>query len=101
MTLVNHEPVIKSFGNGFQITFPNKYTLIAKNGLGANCTQTLKLDDAAEMLMASRFGANSGPDIECEVYAPSKQNISDKFGNLGFVGPIQLVNLLYVISSLK
>ena len=40
MQLVNHEPVIKSFANGFQITFPNRYTVVVKNGLGAKCTQT-------------------------------------------------------------
>jgi hypothetical protein len=54
--------------------------------------------------MASRFGGSSGPDIECEIFAPDRKNISDKFGeefSLGYVSPIQLVNLLYVVSSLK
>jgi len=104
MQLVNHEPVIKSFANGFQITFPNRYTIVVKNGLGAKCTQTKNVDDAASLLMASRFGGSSGPDVECEIFAPDRKNISDKFGeefSLGYVTPIQLVNLLYVVSSLK
>ena len=104
MQLLNHEPMIKSYGNGFQITFPNRYTVLVKNGLGAKCSQTRAATDAAEMLMASRFGGNHGPDVEVEVYGKDKKNITDKFGepgSLGFVTPIELVNLMYVVSSLK
>lgn len=106
MNLLNHEPIIKTFGNGMQITFPNKYTIIIKNGLGAACTQTKNIEDAAELLMASRFGGNSGPDCEVEIFDPSKKNITDKFADpeskvLGYVTPMELVNLLYIVSSLK
>lgn len=105
MKLVNHEPLIKIFGNGMQITFPNQYTILIKNGMGAKCTQTKELDDPASYLMASRFGGNSGPDVEVEIYAPNKENISNKFSNsensLGFVSPMELANLFYIVSSLK
>jgi hypothetical protein len=100
MNLINHEPVIKSFANGFQITFPSKYTVIVKLGPGAKCTQKVA-DDAASMLMNSRFGGHSSPDVEAEVFDAEKKNITSKFGDLSFVTPIQLVNLLYVVSNLR
>jgi hypothetical protein len=56
------------------------------------------------VLLASRFGGNSGPDVEVEIYSPAKQNITNKFGeinSLGFVTPLELVNLLYICSGLK
>ena len=34
MNILNHQPTIKCFGNGFQLTFPNKYTIVVKNGIG-------------------------------------------------------------------
>lgn len=104
MILINHEPLIKTFGNGFQITFPNKYTVIAKNGIGARCIQTKSSEDTAELIMASRFGGNSGPDVEVEIYDINRKNISDKFGgdhSLEHISPMELVNLLYIVSSLK
>jgi hypothetical protein len=104
MNLTNHEPAVKIFANGFQITFPNKYIVIVKNGLNAKCTQSKKDDDPTSMMMASRFGGQTGPDVEVEVYDVKKTNITDKFGepgSLGFVTPIQLINLLYVVSSLR
>lgn len=104
MQLVNHEPVIKTFGNGFQITFPNLYTVIIKNGLSTKSTQTKNLDDITDTILSSRFGGNSGPDVEVEIYDPKKVNISDKFGeanSIGFVSTIQLVSLLYIVSALK
>jgi hypothetical protein len=104
MNIVNHEPIIKMFGNGMQITFPNRYSIVVKNGLGAKCTQTAEIEDAASLLMASRFGGCSGPDVEASVYDPNRKDITNKFGEpdgLGFVTPMQLVNLLYVVSSLK
>lgn len=106
MNLVNHEPVFKMFGNGFQITFPNRYTVVIKNGLGAKCVhnKSKEDDDPLSIMMAARFGGNSSPNVEVEVYNPNKENISDKFGekdSIGFVSTIQLVDLLYVVSSLK
>jgi hypothetical protein len=104
MIINNHVSSYKSFANGFQITFPNKYTVIVKNGLNAKCTQSKKDDDPTAMMMASRFGGTAGPDVEVEVYDTKNSNITDKFGepgSLGFITPIQLVNLLYVVSSLR
>ena len=69
MQIFNHEPVIKTYGNGMQITFPNKYTVVIKSGPGAACTQTKTATDPTEMLMASRFGGNYGPDVEVEIYS--------------------------------
>jgi len=53
------------------------------------------------MLMNSRFGGHSSPDVEAEVFDAEKKNITSKFGDLSFVTPIQLVNLLYVVSNLR
>lgn len=103
MNLVNHEPVIKTAPNGFQITFPNLYTIIIKNGYGAACTQTKDVKDVSDVYMASRTGS-SGPDVEVEIYDPKKTNISSKFGSdmhLEFVTPIELAHLMYIVSSLK
>ena len=104
MKIINHQPYIKIFGNGFQITFPNKYTVIVKSGVGTKTTQSKKDDDLLAMVMATRFGGTNSPDVEIEVYDPNAKNITDKFGeeeSLGFVNPIKLVNLLYVVSGLK
>jgi hypothetical protein len=104
MNIINHEPLIKCYGNGFQITFNNKYTVIVKSGIGAKCTQKHIDDDPASMIMASRFGGAASPDAEVEIYNPKKVNVSDKFGeanSLGFVTPAQLVNILYLVSSLS
>jgi len=100
----NHEPLIKAFGNGFQITFPNRYTVIVKNGIGAKCTQTKTDDDPAAVIIAARFGGNKSPDAEVEIYDSRKVNISTKFGeenSLGFVTPLALIDLLYTVSRLK
>jgi hypothetical protein len=104
MNLINHTPMLKTFGNGFQITFPNKYTLIAKNGIGTKTTQTKTEDDIASVVMASRFGGNVSPDSEVEIYDPKKNNITEKFGekdSLGFVSTIELINLMYIVSNLR
>lgn len=106
MQILNHQPIIKTYGNGMQITFPNKYTVIIKSGPGAACTQTKTASDPTEMLMASRFGGNYGPDVEVEIYDVKNGNITGKFtasgnGVLDFVTPLELVNLLYIVSRLK
>ena len=106
MQIFNHQPIIKTYGNGMQITFPNRYTIIVKTGPGAACTQTKTASDATDILMASRFGGNYGPDVEVEVYGKGNENVTQKFtasgeSVLGYVTPMQLVNLMYVISSLK
>lgn len=104
MELINHTAAIKTFGNGFQITFPNKYTVIVKNGLGTKTTQLKTEDDLASVVMNSRFGGNLSPDAEVEVYDSKKVNITEKFGevnSLGFVSTIELINLMYVVSNLR
>jgi len=104
MNLVNYEPIIRIFVNGFQITFPNQYTVLIKNGIGAKCTQRQAPEDSAELFLAKRFGGVGNSDVEVEIYSPSKENISSKFGendSIGFVTPIELVNLLYIVSSLR
>lgn len=106
MQIFNHQPIIKTYGNGMQITFPNKFTILIKTGPGAVCTQTKTASDTTEMLMASRFGGNYGPDVEVEIYNAKNENITRKFAAsneevLGFVTPMQLVNLMYIVSSLK
>jgi len=107
MNLLNYQPIFKTFANGFQITFPNLYTVIVKNGIGAQCTQKNAPDDAAELFLNSRFGGNVSPDVEVEVYDPNKKNISNKFSSsgetdcVGFVSPFELATLLYVVSNLK
>ena len=104
MKILNHQPIIKIFGNGFQITFPNKYTVLIKSGVGTKTTQSKKDDDMLALVMSTRFGGATTPDVEVEIYDPKLKNISDKFGeetSIGFVNPIKLINLLYVVSGLK
>ena len=104
MNIVNHEPIIRIFVNGIQITFPNQFTVLVKNGIGAKCTQRQAPEDSAELFLAKRFGGVGNPDVEVEIYNPKKENITDKFGefgSLGFVTPVELVNLLYIVSSLR
>ncbi len=104
MQLVNHESSFRMFVNGFQITFPNRYSVIVKNGIGAKCTQTQKAEDPAEMFLTARLGGGRGPDVEVEVFNPKQQNISHTFGeqdSIGFVSTIELINLLYIVSNLR
>jgi hypothetical protein len=105
MNIINHSPLIKVFGNGFQITFPNRYSIIVKNGLGAKCTQAEKSsDDTASLIMSARFGGTQSPDCEVEIFNAKKENVSSNFGgdvSLSYVTPFQLANLFYVISGLK
>lgn len=104
MRLVNHEPIIRVFVNGFQITFPNRFTVLVKNGIGAKCSQKQAPEDSAELFLANRFGGTGSSDVEVEIYDPNKTNISEKFGEslaLGFVTPIELVNLLYTVSNIR
>jgi hypothetical protein len=104
MKLQNHQPILKMFGNGFQITFPNKYSVVVKIGINTKSTQVQKIEDAADYLMAARYGGMYGPDCEVEVYDPVNKNITDKFGSetsLGFVTMQNLAVLMYTVSSLR
>lgn len=102
--LNNHISLIKLFGNGIQITFPNRYTVVAKIGPGTNTTQMKKDEDLAATFFASRFGNNSSIDCEVEIFDSNKNNITSKFGSeqsLGFVSVMELADLIYLVSNLK
>ena len=72
--------------------------------MGTKSTFSLEDKSDLQVIMGARFGGYMTPDCEVEVYDKNKTNITDKFGeanSLGFVTPIQLVDLLYVVSNLK
>lgn len=103
----NKVPHFKGFGNGFQFTFPNQWTIIIKHGPGTKTTQanTEKELDVATMILTSKMGGVTSSDIEVEIINPNKTNMSHKFGgdenSVGYVTPLQLVDLMYVVSKLK
>jgi len=102
--LDNHISLMKLFGNGIQITFPNRYTVVAKIGPGTNTTQMKKDEDLAATFFATRFGSNSSVDCEIEIFDANKNNITSKFGgseSIGHVSTMELANLLYLVSNLK
>ena len=104
MQILNHQPLIKCFGNGFQLTFPNIYTVRVKNGMGTKSTFSLEDKTDLHVIMGARFGGQMTPDCEVEVYDKNKNNITEKFGeanSVGYVSPLALVSLLYIVSGLK
>lgn len=109
MNLINYLPNIKTYTNGFQITFENKYTCIVKTGPGTATTQppgNAADSTVEEMLLSKRFGGIQSYDVEVEVFSPNKQNITSKFsesneGKLSFVTTNELIKLMYIISKLK
>jgi hypothetical protein len=103
MQLINHEPVFKSFGNGFQITFPNRYTVLVKHGIGTRSTLPPGTEPDVTTYISSRFGGNTSPDVEVEIYNPSKTNITHMFGeihSLAFVSVSELARILFLVSNL-
>jgi hypothetical protein len=107
MNIINHFPNIRTFSNGFQITFENKYSCIVKTGPGTATTQnTQEISSVEEMLLSKRFGGIQSFDAEVEVFNPNRQNISGKFNDLqdekiSFVTTNELIKLMYIISKLK
>lgn len=108
MTLENFQPIFKFFGNTFQITFPNMYSVVIKFGPGTNSTnkQIDDIDVVNQLILSKKARVHIGPDVEVEVYHPNKQNISKLFNknqlnSCQFVNTIEFVNLLYIVSSLK
>lgn len=100
--LLNSFPFIKTYGNGFQLTFENLYSIVVKVGIGTKSTQTKKED--SEILLASRFGGNASPDMEVEIYSPNKINVSEKFGEIGSLGNVttnELAQLIHIVSNLR
>ena len=95
---------LKLFGNGIQLTFPNRYTIVVKIGPGTKSTQTNKDENLVATFFASRFGNNSSIDCEVEIFDSNKNNITSKFGSeqsLGFFSVMELADLIYLVSNLK
>lgn len=103
MNLINHQPTIRLFSNGVQITFNNLYTVVFKLGPGTKTSVQKSIEDVTDII-ATRYGGHQSSDVEVEVYDPQKNNITNKFGedlSLGYVSPIELCNLLFIVSSLQ
>ena len=80
------------------------YTVIVKNGMGTKSTFSLEDKTDLHVIMGARFGGYMTPDCEVEVYDKNKNNITEKFGeanSVGYVSPLALVSLLYIVSRLK
>jgi hypothetical protein len=80
------------------------YTVIVKNGMGTKSTFSLEDKTDLHVIMGARFGGYMTPDCEVEVYDKNKNNITEKFGeanSVGYVSPLALVSLLYIVSGLK
>jgi hypothetical protein len=80
------------------------YTVIVKNGMGTKSTFSLEDKTDLHVIMGARFGGYMTPDCEVEVYDKNKNNITEKFGeanSVGYVSPLSLVSLLYIVSGLK
>ena len=80
------------------------YTVIVKNGMGTKSTFSLEDKTDLHVIMGARFGGYMTPDCEVEVYDKNKNNITEKFGepnSIGYVSPLALVSLLYIVSGLK
>jgi hypothetical protein len=108
MHIINYFPNIRTFTNGFQITFDNKYSCTIKIGPGTSTTQPKENAPTSieETLLSKRFGGIQSIDAEVEVFNPNRMNISDKFiqtneGKISFVTTNELIKLLYIISKLK
>ena len=80
------------------------YTVIVKNGMGTKSTFSLEDKTDLHVIMGARYGGYMTPDCEVEVYDKNKNNITEKFGepnSIGYVSPLSLVSLLYIVSGLK
>lgn len=80
------------------------YTVIVKNGMGTKSTFSLEDKTDLHVIMGARFGGYMTPDCEVEVYDKNRNNITEKFGeanSVGYVSPLSLVSLLYIVSGLK
>jgi hypothetical protein len=80
------------------------YTVIVKNGMGTKSTFSLEDKTDLHVIMGARFGGYMTPDCEVEVYDKNRNNITEKFGeanSVGYVSPLALVSLLYIVSGLK
>ena len=102
--LRNEVPMIRTFGNGVQFTFPNYYTVVMKLGPGTNTNLLNKTDDDLASTFMSRFGGYMSANVEAEVYDPAGMNITARFQDgamsIGFLDPMKTVDLLYIVSNL-
>ena len=106
--LRNEVPMIRTFANGVQFTFPNFYTVIFKLGPNTNTNLLNKSDDDLASTFMNRFGGYMSANVEAEVYDPAGNNITSKFASpestvqsLGYLEPMKLVDLLYIVSNLS
>jgi hypothetical protein len=102
--LRNEVPMIRTFANGVQFTFPNYYSVLFKLGPNTNTNLLNKTDDDLASTFMARFGGFMSANAEAEVYDPAGSNITSKFEpgkqSIGFLDPMRLVDLLYVVSNL-
>jgi hypothetical protein len=102
--LRNEVPMIRTFANGVQFTFPNYYSVIMKLGPNTKTNLLNKTDDDLASSFMSRFGGYMSANVEAEVYDPTGANITSKFQDnsqsMGFLDPMRTVDLLYIVSNL-
>lgn len=106
--LRNEVPMIRTFANGVQFTFPNYYSVVFKLGPNTNTNLLNKTDDDLASTFMSRFGGFMSANVEATVYDPKGNNITSKFASdgvtytdsLGYLDPLKLVDLLYTVSNL-
>jgi hypothetical protein len=100
----NEVPMIRTFANGVQFTYPNYYSVVFKLGPNTQTNLLNKPDDDMASTFMSRFGGYMSANAEAEVYDPAGNNITSKFQtgatSIGFLDPMKLVDLLYVVSNL-
>lgn len=104
----NEVPMIRTFANGVQFTFPNYYSVIFKLGPNTNTNLLNKTDDDLASSFMARFGGFISANAEAEVYDPAGNNITTKFASpgvtstqsLGYLDPMKLIDLLYIVSNL-
>ena len=103
--LRNEVPMIRTFSNGVQFTFPNYYSVLVKLGPNTRTNLLNKTDDDLASTFMARFGGFMSANAEAEVYDPTGTNITSKFESgsqsIGFLDPMRLVDLLYVVSNLS
>ena len=101
----NEVPMIRTFANGIQFTFPNYYTVLIKLGPGTQTNLLNKPEDDIASTFMGRFGGFMSANAEVEVYDPNSLNITSKFQDdarsLSYVDPMRLIDLMYIISNLS
>lgn len=103
--LRNEVPMIRTLPNGVQFTFPNYYSVICTVGPNTKTNLLNKTDDSLASTFMSRFGGYMSANAQAVIHDPKGINITSKFAanesSIGFLDPMQLVDLLYIVSNLK